>query len=95
MVIEIKQLMKSINATNYPKRRREHARQGKKGDPLGIVQETKISPYYQKAYVQTRMCSEKYINIFWDFDIQTDHPIQSNPIQKTRDNFNHQEEVNL
>ena len=42
IVIEIKQLMKSVNGTNYPKRRREHARQGKKGDPLGIVQETKI-----------------------------------------------------
>ena len=29
---------------------------GKKDDPLGIVQETEFSSYYQMVYAQTRIC---------------------------------------
>ena len=36
-------------------------------DPLGIVQENKILPYYYMIQAQTRILS--------DFDVQTDHSI--------------------
>ena len=34
--------------------------QGSKGDPLRIVQETEISPYWWSVYAQTRICARKW-----------------------------------
>ena len=36
------------------------ARMGGKGDPLGIVQETKIYPCWKMGYAQTRLFSRKW-----------------------------------
>ena len=45
---------------------------GEEDDPLVIVQETKISLYWQIINVQTRICVYK---ISWDFEIHANYPL--------------------
>ena len=74
------------------KRIQEQTRLGEKDDPLGIVQEIKIWPYYQMVDALTRLSPKNEKNkILWDFETQTNHLI---PIQRL--NFvNQQEEKDL
>ena len=71
-----------------------HTRLGWEGDPLGIVQEIKISPYNQMVYAQTRIrpWKKKTHKILWDVKIQTDHPILARRLHLI---FNWQEKKNL
>ena len=46
---------------------------GGEDDPLGIVQESEIQPYYQVVYAPkwNPFCRTRH-KIFWDFAIETD-----------------------
>ena len=49
---------------------------GGDGDPLEIVQEIEIWPYYQMVHAQIRILQAREIHkILWDFEIQTDKQI--------------------
>ena len=60
----------------------EETRLNGEGDPLGIIQEIKIWPYYQMVYTQTRIRSREWDAQsslgFWDTNRS------SHPSQKTR-----------
>ena len=53
----------------------KRARPGGEGDPLGIVQEIKIWPYYQMVYTENRIHPRNENHKLLDFEIQTDHRI--------------------
>ena len=57
MVIKIKWLSECSTRTKWVQ---DKALLDGKGDPLGIVQEIEIWPYYQMVYAQTRICSREW-----------------------------------
>ena len=48
---------------------------GEESDPLRILQEIEIWPYYQIIYAQNPSLKNEKHKTLWDFELQTDHPI--------------------
>ena len=74
VMIETKRLIAyKVNAANSLKDVNDETREGVESDPLGIVQEIDIWPYYQMVYPKPESFLEKETHkILWDFEKQTD-----------------------
>ena len=78
----------------YTRRKKiqEQARLGGEGDLLGIAQETEILPYKWNMNKVEFFLENETLEIFWDFETKTDHPIparRSHPvlIRKKKENL--------